>query len=203
MLFIHHRINNIRQLADVPVEHGVELDLRDQGGELILQHDPFTDGERFADYLKHYRHGLMILNIKSERIEHRALELLQAHGIENYFFLDSSFPMIRLLSSQGESRIAMRFSEYEPVESCLAMAGKVDWVWVDCFTTMPFEPDSYARLKRHFRFCAVSPELQGRPVTTISQYALQLAPFSVDAVCTKRPDLWQAALGSNARRQAA
>jgi hypothetical protein len=71
MLYIQHRVNAIEQLRVTPTEYGVELDLRDRGDRLILQHDPFKDGEDFAEYLQHYRHSLMILNIKSERIEHR------------------------------------------------------------------------------------------------------------------------------------
>ncbi len=195
MIYIQHRVNAREQLARVPREHGVELDLRDHGARLVLAHDPFTDGEDFAEYLQDYRHGLMILNIKSERIEHRVLELVRSAGISDYFFLDSSFPMIRLLAGQGEDRIAVRFSEFEPVESALAMAGRVRWVWVDCFTRMPFDERSYSLLRPHFKFCAVSPELQGRPPESIAAYARELAPFPVDAVCTKRPDLWRAALG--------
>ncbi len=193
MLYIAHRINTVDQLRNVPPEYGVELDLRDRGARLILQHDPFGDGEDFEAYLAHYRHRLLILNVKSERIEPRVLELVRRHGIRDYFFLDCSFPMIRQLVAQGERRIAMRFSEFEPVEVALALAGQVEWVWVDCFTRMPLDPASYARLRRHFKLCAVSPELQGRPLDTIADYARQLAPYPVDAVCTKRPDLWQAA----------
>lgn len=70
MEFITHRINIIDELKQVPFEYGVELDLRDYGDRLILQHDPFKDGEDFEEYLKHYNHRTMILNIKSERVEH-------------------------------------------------------------------------------------------------------------------------------------
>jgi hypothetical protein len=111
MEFIAHRINTVAQLREVPPEYGVEIDLRDRGERLILQHDPFSDGEDFAEYLPHYHHGTLILNIKSERIEHRVLELLNQHGVEDYFFLDSSFPMLYLLARQGEQRVAVRFSE--------------------------------------------------------------------------------------------
>ena len=52
MEFIAHRINTIEELKKVPNEYGVELDLRDYGDKLILQHDPFTDGEKFEEYLK-------------------------------------------------------------------------------------------------------------------------------------------------------
>lgn len=195
MLYIAHRINTRDQLADVPTEYGVELDLRDHGDDLILQHDPFTGGERFEDYLAEYRHGLMILNIKSERIEHRVLEMIQG-TVEDYFFLDSSYPMIRTLCQQGESKIAVRFSEYEPIESALALAGDVQWAWIDCFTKMPLTDETYDQLKAHFKLCIVSPELQGRSVETIADYAASLSPYPVDAICTKRPDLWQAALSS-------
>ncbi len=194
MQFIQHRVNRAAQLANIPSEFGVELDLRDRGKRLILEHDPFGDGEDFTSYLNHYRHGLMILNIKSERIEPRVLEAIQDADIDNYFFLDCSFPMIRWLIRQGQRKIAVRFSEFEPVESAMAMAGQIDWVWVDCFTRMPLDGRSYQLLSTHFKLCAVSPELQGRPVESIAAYAEQLQPYPVDAVCTKRPDLWQQAL---------
>ncbi|QEL20184.1 phosphatidylinositol-specific phospholipase C/glycerophosphodiester phosphodiesterase family protein [Limnoglobus roseus] len=191
MNYIAHRVNTAAQLRTVPSEYGLEIDLRDRGERLILQHDPFGDGEDFETWLNDYRHGTIILNVKSERIELRILDVLKQRGITDYFFLDCSFPMIRLLNRNGERKIAVRFSEYEPIEGCLALAGQVDWVWVDCFTRMPLDPASYAKLKASFKLCAVSPELQGRPVETIADYARELAPFPMDAICTKRPDLWR------------
>jgi hypothetical protein len=195
MIYISHRVNTAEQLRAVPPEHGVELDLRDWGDEVVVQHDPFTGGERFADYLRHYRHRTMILNVKSERIEPRVLELVRAAGVSDYFFLDCSFPMVRWLIARGERRIAARFSEHEPAEAALALAGEIDWVWVDCFRGMPLTDETYERLKRHFKLCVVSPELHGRPVETIAPFAEALRPYPVEAVCTKRPDLWRAATG--------
>ena len=192
MLLIAHRINTVAQLAAVPTQYGVELDLRDRGERLILQHDPFRDGEDFEDYLSHWRHRLMILNVKSERIEPRVLELVKRFKVRDYFFLDCSFPMIRQLVKLGERRVAVRFSEFEPVEAALALAGQIDWAWVDCFTRMPLDGRTYGLLRRQFKLCGVSPELQGRPVESIADYARQLAQFPLDAVCTKRPDLWLA-----------
>ena len=52
MLKIAHRINTVAQLREVPPEYGIELDLRYEGPELIMHHDPFTTGERFEDLLK-------------------------------------------------------------------------------------------------------------------------------------------------------
>ena len=97
MHFIAHRVNTIKDLLNTPVEYGVEVDLRDFGKKLILQHDPFKDGESFEEYLKNYNHGTMILNIKSEGIETKVLKLLRQYNVKSYFFLDCSFPMINFL----------------------------------------------------------------------------------------------------------
>jgi hypothetical protein len=143
----------------------------------------------------------MILNVKSERIEHRVLdELQQAGTVRDYFFLDCSFPMIRKLVSLGERRIAVRYSEFEPIEGPLALAGQIDWVWVDCFTRLPLDEETYQRLSRHFKLCIVSPELEGHGLERIEEFADQLRNFPVEAVCTKRPDLWQQAFSVEPRR---
>lgn len=130
--FIAHRINTVQELKDLPESLGIEVDLRDRGERLILQHDPFLDGENFEDLLKEYKNrGTLILNIKSERIEHKVLELIHKYQVKKYFFLDSSFPMIYLLSRQGEKNIALRFSEFESIDTILNMKGKANWVWID------------------------------------------------------------------------
>jgi len=193
--YIAHRINTVEQLKSLPTEIGVELDLRDFGNELVLEHDPFTGGEKFSEYLRHYQHGTMILNVKSERIEHRVLELLVENKITDYFFLDSSIPMIYLLSKSGEKRSAVRFSEIESIETVLLMADKVDWVWVDCFSKLPIDRYSYKRLKEAgLKLCLVSPELQGRP-EDIANYKDYLANEGIvfDAICTKfhNIELWK------------
>lgn len=187
MEFIAHRINTIEELHQLPTEYGVELDLRDYGDKLILQHDPFMDGENFETYLQHYQHGTMILNIKSERIEHKVQELVKKYNIHKYFFLDSSFPMIYLLSSKGERNIALRFSEFEGIDTILNMKNKVEWVWVDCFSKLPITQENYKILKEAgFKLCLVSPELQGQN-EKIKEYKQYLSDenISFDLICTK------------------
>ena len=187
MEYIAHRVNTIKDLKKIPKEYGVELDLRDYSDRLILEHDPFKDGEDFEDYLKHYDHGTMILNIKSERIEYKVIELLHKYNIKKYFFLDSSFPMIYLLSKNGEKNIALRFSEFEGVDTILNMKEKVEWIWVDCFSKLPIDKENYQLLKENgFKFCLVSPELQGQN-EKLSAYKKYLVNEGIvfDAICTK------------------
>ncbi len=182
MEFIAHRINTLKELKELDTSYGVELDLRDDlNGRVYISHNPFEPGEDFEEYLKHYQHGTMILNVKSERIEHKILELLKQYDIQNYFFLDSSFPMIKLLSDLGEHNIALRFSELE------GLAGKAKWVWVDCFSRLPIDKQSYQELKNMgYRLCMVSPELEGQP-EKLSLYREQLSQEGIvmDAVCSK------------------
>lgn len=187
MEFIAHRINTIEELRKVPREYGVELDLRDRLDDLILSHEPFADGQKFEDYLKEYNHGTMICNIKSERIEHRVLELIKKYNIKRYFFLDSSFPMIYLLTSHGEKNVALRFSEFEGTDTIFNMRGMAEWVWVDCFSKLPVDSDNYKRLKEAgFKLCLVSPELQGQ-VEKLEMYKSYLKENKIefDAICTK------------------
>ena len=191
MELIAHRINTIEELKRLPVNYGVEIDLRDSGESLILQHDPFTSGESFEDYLKYYHHGTMILNIKSERIEYKVLNLLQKYNIDNYFFLDSSFPMIYQLSEEGEKNIAVRYSEFESIDTVLSMKGRINWVWIDCFNDLPLNLNSYHSLKQGgFNLCLVSPELQGREqeIESYKQYLMENS-IEIDAVCTKIREL--------------
>ncbi len=188
MEFIAHRVNTAAELETLNPAYGVEVDLRDDfEGRIYLAHNPFERGEDFEEYLKKYRHGTMILNIKSERIEHKAMELLEKYKISRYFFLDSSFPMIKLLTDLGEHRVALRFSEYEGLDTIRNMAGKAGWVWVDCFTRLPIDPESYRELKAlGYRLCLVSPELEGQQ-EKLEPYRQWLKEQGIffDAVCTK------------------
>lgn len=188
MEYIAHRINTLSELRNLPTTFGVEVDLRDAAdGTLHMAHDPFTQGESFEAYLKHYSHGTMILNIKSERIEAKVLELVKKYNVARYFFLDSSFPMIHTMAEGGERNIALRYSEFEGIDTIKQMQGLVDWVWVDCFTKLPLDHKVFTQLRKmKYKLCLVSPELQGRD-EEIENYRSYLASHNIvfDAICTK------------------
>ena len=188
MEYIAHRINTIAELKKLPEEYGVELDLRDDlNGRIYISHNPFEAGEDFEAYCKEYRHGTMILNIKSERIEHEVLTLMEKYQIRNYFFLDSSFPMIKLLTDMGVKQVALRFSELEGLDTIRNMAGRAQWVWVDCFTKIPIDRESFKELKAlGYKLCFVSPELEGQE-EKLAEYKEYIREQGIvfDAVCTK------------------
>ena len=198
MLYIAHRINDINQLKQTPYNMGVEIDIRSNGHDLILQHDPFKPGTKFLDWLKYYQHQLIILNIKEEGLEERILSCLNEFNITNYFFLDQSFPFLVKSAQQGQKQSALRVSEYESIKTVKILAGQVGWVWIDYFTKFPLDPSEVNELKQlDFQLCMVSPELQGyNPEIEISKLAhlFNSSEIKLDAICTKRPDLWKEVL---------
>jgi len=189
-LLIEHRVNTLAHLRRVPPTRGIEVDVRADGGELVLAHNPFESGERLDDLLAAYQHALLILNVKCDGLEERLLALAARHGIRDLFLLDVANPSLVKLVRGGERRVAVRYSEYEPIEFALAFAGQAEWAWIDCFTRLPLDAASYAQLRAHFKLCLVSPELQRHPRSTIAEFRAQLATMPVDAVCTDFCEDW-------------
>jgi hypothetical protein len=190
MLIIQHRVNTVEQLAATPFQLGVELDIRYYKDELAIHHDPFVPGQDWNTYLATYNHAFMIANIKSEGVEERVIAALQQRGIQDYFLLDMSLPFMVKYVRKGFRNMAVRFSEYEPLEQARRFEGLAQWVWADCFEPVVMNPEVYAYLSRHFKICIVSPELQGHDAAVLQQFITHYRQWPVDAVCTKRPDLW-------------
>jgi hypothetical protein len=195
MEYIAHRRNSVAELNATPVRYGVEVDIRSSDSQLIISHDPFIAGESFEEWLEAYKHGTLILNVKEEGLEDRLISLMDRAAIANYFFLDQSFPYLIKYSKMGVHRCAVRVSEFESINTALTLTGKVDWVWVDCFTQFTLTYDDAKTLQAAgFKLCLVSPELQGRDAQIEIAQTVQILEdrnIQVQAVCTKRPDLWE------------
>ncbi len=185
--YIAHRINTIEELKKIPKNYGVEVDLRNNNNDIILSHDPFNSNyELFEKYLEYYNHKFLILNIKTEGIEFKILEILKKFNIENYFFLDCSFPMIYKLINTEEYNIALRLSEFESIETILNLK-KIKWVWVDCFSKFSLTKTEYNILKNNnLKICYVSPELQNQE-PKILNYKQKMIEENLypDFICTK------------------
>jgi len=195
MLIIRHRVNTIDELRNTSSEYGVEIDVRTDCKELILSHDPLMNGCKFKDWLKYYSHKFIILNVKEEGLEPNILNALSQYGIDKFFFLDQTFPILLRTAMAGERRCAVRISEYESIETVIAMSGYIDWVWVDVFNKLPIGKDEWKKLKSlGLKLCIVSPELVGRTGKMhINKLQIELKEkkIKLDAVCTKNPNLWQ------------
>jgi len=204
MRFINHRINTVTDLDSVPFENGIELDVRYHNDELILHHDPFqhhkNNPEKLDYFLEKWKHnGPLIINIKTEGIEEECISMMNSYEIKNWFFLDMSMPFLVKYSLLTQSanpilspeNLAVRFSEFEPLEYALSFTGKAGWVWIDCFNELPLTNEIYKQLKQSgFKICLVSPELQGHSLEQIRVFKDLIQDMEIDAICTKRQDLW-------------
>jgi hypothetical protein len=194
-MFIAHRINYLDEKAatDVfSVADGIEFDVRDDG----VGHDPWSQSQPLAEFLRWCpSEKFYIVNIKCEGIEERTIEALEAHGIHNFFLLDCGVPSIIRLSRKGERRLAVRYSEYESLDTVLLLANAVQWVWVDVFTHLPLRAETAAVLRAAgLHLCLVSPELQGQPDKIVHyRDTLKEQGIALDAVCSK---VWNRALWS-------
>ena len=164
MIGINHRVNNILELKKLKTKKP-----KVKKKTSIIVADPTYSPTRILtqDFLKEFNIHFIILNIKSEGIEEEVLRLVKKYNVPDYFFLDTSIPFMVKYIEKGWTKFAVRFSEYEPVELALKFKGKIEWVWVDCFNHLPLTNESYLQLKKHFKICLVSPELQGHPKSMI------------------------------------
>ena len=183
-----HRVNTLNELRDIPKEYGTEIDIRACGSNLILNHEPFQSGELFGNYLDEYTHGTLILNIKEAGIEDEVLRQVRLHHqIKSYFLLDVEFPYLYRASRNGESSIAVRFSEDESIETVEKYVDMVDWIWIDTNTKLPLDKNNIPIINK-MKNCLVCPEHWGRPLDIeIYKKILHDLDFNLDAVMTSMP----------------
>lgn len=167
MEFIIHKVNLIQNLHEIPKYYGCEIDIRTNGSELILNHDPFKKGDNLLNYLDEYKHGTLVLNIKESGIEDLVLNEVKKRDIKSFFLLDVEFPYLYSASERGERNIAIRFSEKEPIENAILFKNKVDWLWIDTISRLPIEIQHIEILK-YFKTCLVCPSRWGREGDIIS-----------------------------------
>ncbi len=197
MKIIKHRVNTIEELSKVEASYGVEIDLRNHKGELILAHDPIP-GELvlFIDWLKFYHHEMIVLNIKEEGLETKILAIVNSFNIQNFFLLDQSFPFLFKTLISGESRTAIRFSDLESIDTITSTLNmsvtKPKWLWVDSFSGEWSHLKELDKIKSlGLNVCLASPELHGRNLDLeLREIKKSASVRDIDAVCTKLPEKW-------------
>lgn len=196
MKFIQHRINKIADLTHLNPTYGAEIDLRtdvNQASSIHLSHDPWVKGDSLGNWLDQYKKnkikGTIIFNTKEDNLENEVLRLCKQYEIDNFFFLDTALPTFIKYSQTDLSHLfACRLSKYESYEFIKQFAGKITWIWADCFNGVSLSEQLLEEVSKKFKICLVSPELQKQPIDSINSFKV-LKPF-VTSICTKRPDLW-------------
>ena len=143
---------------------GLETDVRDQAGELVISHDvPVTPCLRLRELLARWRQGppgtRLALNVKADGLKERLRELLSAEETGRCFVFDMSVPETLQYRRQG-TRFFTRQSEFEPEPVLYREAAGV---WLDMFTSDWARPEALrAHLDAGKEVALVSPELHRR-----------------------------------------
>jgi hypothetical protein len=182
---------------------GVETDLRDALGRLVISHDP-PGGEactfrRFLEiYLEYGAASFLALNIKADGLQTLLSQDMSETGIERYFLFDMSIPDT-LISQRHGLPVFVRQSEVEP-QPYLYKAAR--GVWMDCFyEDWITEQDVVRHLHAGKHVCLVSPELHGRDPAAfwerLSRWELTGSDHLM--LCTDYPDKAEAAFNGKNR----
>lgn len=162
-MIIWHRINTISELEKIPVQDGVEIDVRSHKGVPYLSHFIDEDGVLFDKWLDHYHlKGTLVINVKEEGLEEIIIEKLNKHNITNYMFLDEPFwYMIKASRKFNNRNFAIRVSKFESIETALKSRSLSDWVWYDYFDDYINIDDLKSLINAGFKVIMPSPELVG------------------------------------------
>lgn len=170
---------------------GIETDVRDSFGALVISHDPpVGQVQPFVDLLTlHQRCGgalPLAINIKADGLCSRLQPLLAAHTALNYFCFDMSVPEM-LAYHRGGLRFFTRESEFERLP---VLYNESAGVWMDMFHT---DWICATHISRHLdagkQVALVSPELHRRPHEPFWERLLEneVARLTGVMLCTDLP----------------
>ncbi|TBL69144.1 hypothetical protein [Hafnia alvei] len=182
---------------------GLETDIRDFDGELVISHDiPLHCGYLLRDFLEDYiqigSSSMLAFNIKADGLAGPLQALLNEFSVKRYFCFDMSVPDMLSYLQLGLI-VACRISEYE-VEGLLT--DMADVIWVDGFSSHQV---SLARLARWLdagkAVCIVSPELHQQPFEPVWKILHSLSTRKIHnkslMLCTDYPKKAQEMFGEH------
>jgi hypothetical protein len=176
---------------------GTETDVRDLRRRLMIAHDPPDGSEMTLDAMLDIlaeRDLPLAMNIKADGLAKDLAEIMKARGVKDWFTFDMNVPETVVQLRLGLP-VFTRASEYERAPPCYDRALGV---WVDCFETIWYTPDTIETFLRDGkRVCLVSPELHGRdpmPLWSLLQASSLVAHPSL-MLCTDLPERAATLLG--------
>lgn len=145
---------------------GVETDIRDLSGSLVVSHDLPGGSRLFLDDVLAWsvgRPGVLALNIKADGLGPKIKLALERFAGTEAFAFDMSVPQARALVSSGIP-IAARVSDFEST-ACLMKGpyAAAEYLWIDCFDSDWFLNDyTLVEALAGRTGILVSPEVHGR-----------------------------------------
>lgn len=167
---------------------GVEVDVRDRNGEVVVSHSPCADGstpprldELYAAWARSSTRPTVALNVKAAELH----TLLDVAIPSNWFWFDHAVPDLTEQLKAG-LRCYARASDVEPE---LVRLDGVAGVWVDALKgSYPEREKILDWLSAGYQVAFVSPELHGRAHQAAWAQWREFADNSAVSLCTKFPE---------------
>ena len=144
---------------------GIETDLRDFSGRLVVSHDPADsfapDAETLLRTLAPHNAGCCLaLNIKSDGLKPIISQCLARTGITNYFLFDMSIPQMKIYADSG----LVYFTGHSDIQPQPVLYENASGIWADCFYSENWITREViaGHISCGKKICFVSPELHGR-----------------------------------------
>jgi len=170
---------------------GIELDLRDCCGELIIEHD-LSDLNSLRAFevsrLLSFNqvNSPIALNIKSDGLIDLVHEFITNSKLNDYFVFDMSIPDMRSYLNAGINTFT-RASEHEINPIFLSSSSGV---WIDSFFKHWYDVSFIQNfINLNMNISIVSPELHGRPHQELWKWIKnnQFHEYSTISICTDFP----------------
>jgi hypothetical protein len=176
---------------------GLETDVRDLDGTLVISHDPPRAGTLTLEQFLAWRQALgpdlpLALNVKSDGIEGLLQAALRRHAAGHWFVFDMSVPDTLRYRAAGMPY----FTRHSDHEATPALYPDAAGVWLDAFERDWLDRASLARhLASGKSVVIVSPELHGRAPepfwAELGRWCatpFQLAGQATLGLCTDHPE---------------
>lgn len=176
---------------------GIETDLRDLDGDVVVSHDPARGGamtldELLAEHTRRAPHTTLALNVKADGLAASVAEQLRHHATRHAFVFDMSVPdHLAWLRTP-----VVAYTRWSDVEPAPVLRESSAGIWLDAFHDDDWWEAEHVRaeLQAGRRVAIVSPELHGRAPEGVWDRILRagLGSHRQLALCTDVPRAWLA-----------
>lgn len=172
----------------VEMSFGIETDVRDSHGTLVISHDiPSGNDITLIEFLDIVGDSSipLAMNIKSDGLVSHVKAAMEKKKIQNWFAFDMSIPDMRGYV-QHNLPIFTRVSELEKIPILL---NESIGIWLDEFHSTWYSPDNINQFLSNGKYvCIVSPELHGRNHIQTWHMLKSLSLHPNLMLCTDFPD---------------
>ncbi len=162
---------------------GVETDIRDLNGDLVISHDPCI-GNGFESFCKYLTNeNRFAINIKRDGLLNFLEKYSEIINESASFVFDCSFPELLRYKRAGIAH-ALRISEFEK-----ELPWDPNFIWLDAFESDWWIRDrNIMKIMERIPTIVVSPELHGRDKDNVWEHVLDLRSKGIDiSICTDFP----------------